>query len=455
MPRRSSTGRETSQLWSREPDARVVIYEITPRVAGRNARPRSARTRTRRLERRRAPIAVAQAAADAFDVSVGHGAARRRGVRRGRGADARRSRRPRCRRPPLRLARRCAGQRPHGAAPRARGRPPRARARARPRVLDGVALRAADRAASRRRPSGSRPATSTSRSSTASRTSWASSRAPSTACGFALSQLERARREFVGNASHELRTPLFSLARLHRAARPTRSSTRRRGASSSRRWASRSTRLQRLAEDLLDLTRARRRPDAHRAPAPVDLAEVGAGSGGGVPRRRGRDGASARGRRAGGARARRRRSGSCGSAARSSRTRSSTRRRAPRVRVARGRTTLAVEDDGPGHPAEHAGHVFDRFYRVDGARRPGAGSASRSRASSQTRWTARLELESRHGWTSFMLRLPAAPDESRRRFHVKTSPRGSIDANGYVDAGYVLGKRGRSNATETAPARVE
>ena len=33
-----------------------------------------------------------------------------------------------------------------------------------------------------------------------------------------------------------------------------------------------------------------------------------------------------------------------------------------------GRIAITVDDSGPGLPAEHAGRVFDRFYRVDSSR---------------------------------------------------------------------------------------
>ena len=87
-----------------------------------------------------------------------------------------------------------------------------------------------------------------------------------------LAQLERARREFIGNASHELRTPLFSLRGflelltdedLDEATRAEFLETMREQVD----------RLQRLAEDLLDLTRL----DAgrmHIERQRVDLREV-------------------------------------------------------------------------------------------------------------------------------------------------------------------------------------
>src|SRR6266536_3250322 len=87
-----------------------------------------------------------------------------------------------------------------------------------------------------------------------------------------LSQLERARREFIGNASHELRTPLFSLGGFIELLTDEEldDSTRREFLATMREQVDR---LQRLAEDLLDLTRL----DAgrmHIERRPIDLREL-------------------------------------------------------------------------------------------------------------------------------------------------------------------------------------
>ena len=90
---------------------------------------------------------------------------------------------------------------------------------------------------------------------------------------------------------------------------------------------------------------------------------------------------------------------------------------------------LAVEDDGPGIPAEHLEHVFERFYRVEGSLASGSGLGLA---------IARELAELMDGAVD--ARVPARPDgfsleladgarhaaraasrRSRSRFHVKTT----------------------------------
>jgi two-component system, OmpR family, sensor kinase len=72
---------------------------------------------------------------------------------------------------------------------------------------------------------------------------------------------------------------------------------------------------------------------------------------------------------------------------------------------------LEVRDAGPGIPAEHLPHLFERFYRVDASRSSDTGGSGVGLTVSRHLATAmggRLEVESREGQgSSFKLTLPA------------------------------------------------
>ena len=295
----------------------------------------------------------------------------------------------------------------HRPAPHARGRRACAVARAR---ASGTASRTCSRAGSgawRSRPSGLRPADSTSRSIDTSADELGQLARAFDRMRLRLSQLERARREFIGNASHELRTPLFSLRGFLELLTDEEldDSTRREFLETMREQVDR---LQRLAEDLLDLTRL----DAgrmHIERRPIDLGELATGSLRRVPRRRHGDRARARpGRRRGATRSATR-SGSSGSAGRCSRTRSSTRR------------------PGRACPCGRAGarspsSTTARAFRPSTPRRSStASTASTGRSASGSglglaiarelaeAMGGTLELDSTAGRTTFTLRLPRRP----------------------------------------------
>ncbi len=224
-----------------------------------------------------------------------------------------------------------------------------------------------------------------------------------------LSQLERARREFVGNASHELRTPLFSLRGFIELLTDEEldEATRREFLET---MGEQVTRLQRLAEDLLDLTRL----DAgrmHIEHSTVDLAEVAQDL---AEEFRAVAAATSHPLEVEALEARA--LGDDGRILRIGRAlvENALKHTAPgtRVRVRSSGTTLSVADDGPGIEAEHAGHIFDRFYRVDGARASGSGLGLAIARELATAMDGTLELEVRDGWTSFTLRLPPALDEA-------------------------------------------
>jgi signal transduction histidine kinase len=219
-----------------------------------------------------------------------------------------------------------------------------------------------------------------------------------------LSQLERARREFIGNASHELRTPLFSLRGFIELLtdEDLDEPTRREFLDTMREQVDR---LQRLAEDLLDLTRL----DAgrmHLERRPVDLRELAQDLcdefraialatrhelelDAGEARALGDEQHILRIGRA---------------------LLENALKHTPagtRVRVrSRGRS-LEVMDEGPGIPPEHASQVFDRFYRVDGARASGSGLGLAIARELAEAMGGRIELTSAEGRTTLILRLPA------------------------------------------------
>jgi signal transduction histidine kinase len=73
---------------------------------------------------------------------------------------------------------------------------------------------------------------------------------------------------------------------------------------------------------------------------------------------------------------------------------------------------LTVEDDGPGIPAEHAAHVFERFYRIDGRLASGSGLGLAIARELARAMDGSLEVESQPGRTVFRLRLPVGTREA-------------------------------------------
>jgi len=221
-----------------------------------------------------------------------------------------------------------------------------------------------------------------------------------------LAQLERARREFIGNASHELRTPLFSLRgfielltdeELDEATRSEFLDTMREQVD----------RLQRLAEDLLDLTRLdagrmhieRQRVDLHELAEDLhdEFRAVALSTGHPLDLAAGRASVL----------------GDEGRVLRIGRAliENALVHTPPgtRIVVKAERNTLSVADEGPGIPAEHLSNIFDRFYRVDGARASGSGLGLAIAKELAEAMGGALTAASAPSGTTFTLELPAAP----------------------------------------------
>jgi signal transduction histidine kinase len=76
---------------------------------------------------------------------------------------------------------------------------------------------------------------------------------------------------------------------------------------------------------------------------------------------------------------------------------------------------LSVEDDGPGIPPEHLAHVFERFYRVDGARASGSGLGLAIARELAGLMGGTVEASSTDRKTTFTVRLPANARENEDR----------------------------------------
>jgi signal transduction histidine kinase len=76
------------------------------------------------------------------------------------------------------------------------------------------------------------------------------------------------------------------------------------------------------------------------------------------------------------------------------------------VRLVAAGTTLRVEDDGPGIPAEHREQVFARFTRLKGSRASGSGLGLAIARELAERMGGELRIESDETRTAFVLELP-------------------------------------------------
>ena len=228
-----------------------------------------------------------------------------------------------------------------------------------------------------------------------------------------LAQLEHARREFIANASHELRTPLFSLGGFLElmSEEELDPKTQAEFIATMREQVER---LTKLATDLLDLSRL----DAGRMRVeqePVDLADLAD-----TLREEFRAIALSAGHEltvedSGAALA-------LGDEERVLQigrilVENALLHTPPgtpvRLRTARRNASalLTVEDDGPGIPAEHAEHVFDRFYRVEGAIASGSGLGLAIARELAELMGGAVELHLIPGRTIFALVLPVARPE--------------------------------------------
>ncbi len=223
-----------------------------------------------------------------------------------------------------------------------------------------------------------------------------------------LSQFEHARREFIANASHELRTPLFSLGGFLELMDDEDLDPRTQ-AEFTATMREQVARLTKLATDLLDLSRL----DAGRLTLerePVDLgalAEILAEEFRAVAQSSGHElVVDERGEAT-----------ALGDEERALQIGRILVENAlihtppgTPVRIGTGQRNgsalLTVEDRGPGIPAEHLGHVFERFYRIEGSMASGSGLGLAIARELAELMGGAVELHVAPGRTVFALVLP-------------------------------------------------
>ena len=227
-----------------------------------------------------------------------------------------------------------------------------------------------------------------------------------------LARLEHARREFIANASHELRTPLFSLGGFLElmANEELDDETRREFVATMQEQLER---LQKLATDLLDLSRL----DAGQLDLELERIDVG-----GVATDLAEEFAAvalssrhpievATAIEPVEALADETRTLRIGRALLENAIRHTPAGTEIRVSAARqdGKAVLSVEDTGPGIPADQARQVFERFHRVEGGHASGSGLGLAIARELAYAMGGELALASLPGRTVFRLELPAAP----------------------------------------------
>ncbi|MFL5964683.1 MAG: sensor histidine kinase [Gaiellaceae bacterium] len=229
-----------------------------------------------------------------------------------------------------------------------------------------------------------------------------------------LSQLDRARGEFIANASHELRTPLFSLGGfLELMDDPELDEPTREEFLGQMR--DQVVRLTKLATDLLDLSRL----DAGRLTVATELIELSELADEVAGEFRGRaddhvievatDPVAAEGDAE--------RVLQIGRILVENALVHTPPGTTVRVSTALdgGRATLTVANDGPEIPPEARKQVFERFYRLDGTRASGSGLGLAIARELAEVMSGRIELDSQAGWTRFTLVLRAeAPERDVR-----------------------------------------